>query len=45
VYLKKYPYALAVKGDYLTLEPNFYKLTDNRFGLGKKLTWNRINKI
>ncbi|MBQ5452141.1 MAG: pyridoxamine 5'-phosphate oxidase family protein [Bacteroidales bacterium] len=45
IYLKKYPYALAVKGDYLTLEPDFYKLTDNRFGIGKKLTWNRINKI
>jgi hypothetical protein len=43
VYLKKFPYALAVKGEYLTLKPDFYKLTDNRFGIGKKLIWNKIN--
>lgn len=43
LYLKKYPYAIAVPGDYIVLEPNFYKFTDNRFGIGKKLTWNKIN--
>ncbi|MBR4266976.1 MAG: pyridoxamine 5'-phosphate oxidase family protein [Bacteroidales bacterium] len=43
-YLKKYPFSLAVPGEYLILVPNFYKFTDNRFGIGKKLTWNKINK-
>lgn len=42
-YLKKFPYAIAAPGDYIVLEPDFLKLTDNRFGFGKKLTWNKIN--
>ena len=41
VYLKKFPYAAAVKGCYLVIEPDFLKLTDNRFGFGKKLVWNK----
>lgn len=40
-YLKHYPYAIAVPGTYVVLEPNYYKLTDNRLGFGKKLVWNR----
>ncbi len=44
IYLKKYPYALAVSGDYVALRPNFYKFTDNRFGIGKKLLWNSNKK-
>ncbi|MCQ2252355.1 MAG: pyridoxamine 5'-phosphate oxidase family protein [Bacteroidales bacterium] len=42
-YLKKFPYAIAAPGEYLVLEPDFMKLTDNRFGFGKKLTWNKVN--
>ena len=40
-YLKHYPYAIAVPGTYVVLEPEYYKLTDNRLGFGKKLIWNR----
>ena len=40
-YLKHYPYAIAVPGTYVVLEPDYYKLTDNRLGFGKKLIWNR----
>ncbi len=38
-YLKQYPYAIASPGEYLAIEPDFMKLTDNRFGFGKKLIW------
>lgn len=43
IYLKKFPYALAAPGEYVVIEPDFLKLTDNRFGFGKKLTWNKVN--
>jgi len=43
VYLKRFPYAIATPGEYLTIEPSFMKLTDNRFGFGKKLHWNKDN--
>ena len=39
-YLLKYPYAIAVSGTYVILKPNYYKLTDNRLGFGKKIVWN-----
>lgn len=42
-YLKKYPYAIASPGYYLAIEPLSMKLTDNRFGFGKKLLWNADN--
>ena len=44
-YLLKYPYAIAVPGTYVVLEPYFYKLTDNRLGFGKKIVWNRQDNI
>lgn len=40
-YLKEFPYAIASPGEYLAIEPDFMKLTDNRFGFGKKLIWNK----
>ena len=41
VYLKRFPYAIAVPGEYLSLEIDFFKMTDNRFGIGKKLIWTK----
>jgi len=38
-YLKKFPYALAMRLDLWKLDVNFYKLTDNNLGFGKKLIW------
>ena len=43
-YLSQYPYALAVPGEYLAIKPEFMKLTDNRFGFGKKLIWHNNNE-
>ena len=43
-YLKKYPYAIAVSGHYVILIPNYYKLTDNRLGFGKKIVWTNQDK-
>jgi hypothetical protein len=43
-YLKRFPYAIAAPGEYMVLIPDFMKLTDNRFGFGKKLIWNKVAK-
>lgn len=40
-YLKKFPYAVAMKLDIWVIEPDFIKLTDNRLGFGKKTVWKR----
>lgn len=40
-YLKRFPYAVLKKGDLWILEPDFFKLTDNRLGFGKKIRWNK----
>ncbi|HAN77599.1 MAG TPA: hypothetical protein DCQ31_07405 [Bacteroidales bacterium] len=40
-YLKKYPFARLMETNLWVLEPNFYKLTDNRLGFGKKLLWKK----
>lgn len=40
-YLKQFPYAIASPGEYLAIEPHYMKLTDNRFGFGKKLHWEK----
>ena len=39
LYFKRYPYALAMKPTLWRLEVDFFKLTDNRLGFGKKLIW------
>ncbi len=41
LYLKKYPFAKLMNTQLWILSPNFIKLTDNRLGFGKKLTWNK----
>ncbi|MCQ2976199.1 MAG: pyridoxamine 5'-phosphate oxidase family protein [Bacteroidales bacterium] len=43
VYLKKFPFAIAMSGEYIVLEPNLLKMTDNRFGFGKKFVWIKDN--
>lgn len=38
-YLKRFPYAVLVKTSFWVLYPVYAKMTDNRFGFGKKLIW------
>jgi uncharacterized protein len=40
-YLKRFPYAIAMKPDFWFLHINYVKLTDNRLGFGTKLEWER----
>lgn len=40
-YHKKYPMALAIKGEVFTIQLNEIKLTDSKFGFGKKINWKR----
>ncbi len=40
-YLKHYPYAILKLETMWELNVNFFKLTDNRLGFGKKLIWER----
>jgi len=40
-YLKRFPFALAVKLDLWILYIDYIKMTDNRLGFGKKLEWRR----
>ncbi|MBD3797064.1 MAG: pyridoxamine 5'-phosphate oxidase family protein [Campylobacterales bacterium] len=39
LYLKKFPYAIALKPKLWIIEVDFFKLTDNRLGFGKKIIW------
>lgn len=41
VYLKRFPYALALNPTLWSIEVSFFKMTDNRLGFGKKLIWMR----
>ena len=40
-YLKRFPFALAVKLDLWILHIDYIKMTDNQLGFGKKLEWRR----
>ena len=40
-YLKRFPFAIAVKLDLWMLPIDYIKMTDNRLGFGKKLEWVR----
>lgn len=40
-YLKRFPYAVMTTGKILAIEPDHMKQTDNRFGFGKKLIWDK----
>jgi uncharacterized protein YhbP (UPF0306 family) len=41
-YLRRFPFALAVKLDLWVLHIDYIKMTDNRLGFGKKLEWGQI---
>ena len=43
-YLKNYPYAILNMETMWELKVDFFKLTDNRLGFGKKLRWEREEK-
>lgn len=40
-YLRRFPYAALADLHLWIIKPDFMKLTDNRLGFGKKITWNR----
>lgn len=40
-YYKKYPFALAFKGELWVIQIDSIKMTDNTLGFGSKLTWQR----
>ena len=39
LYFKSFPYALALKPKLWKIEVDFFKMTDNRLGFGKKIIW------
>jgi uncharacterized protein len=41
LYFQKFPYALAMNPTLWSIEVDFFKLTDNRLGFGKKIIWTR----
>ena len=44
-YHKKYPMALAIKGEVFTIQLNDIKMTDSKLGFGEKISWKRVEKI
>ena len=40
-YMRRFPYAALFHTPFWVLEPTWAKLTDNRLGFGKKLTWEK----
>jgi len=40
-YLLRFPVALLMDTCFWVVEPDFIKMTDNRFGIGNKLIWER----
>ncbi|GHT75553.1 UPF0306 protein YhbP [Bacteroidia bacterium] len=43
-YLQCFPYAILIPSTLWIFEPTWAKLTDNRFGIGKKLIWEKSNE-
>ncbi len=39
LYFKTFPYALAISPKLWQIEVEYFKLTDNRLGFGKKIIW------
>jgi uncharacterized protein len=39
LYFKTFPYALALQPKLWIIEVDYFKLTDNRLGFGKKIIW------
>jgi uncharacterized protein YhbP (UPF0306 family) len=44
-YHKKYPVALAMQGETLTIQINSIKMTDSSMGFGKKIIWVRKEEV
>ncbi|PIF06651.1 MAG: hypothetical protein CSA36_00685 [Draconibacterium sp.] len=40
-YLKRFPYAVLMKTTLWVLTVDYFKMTDNRLGFGKKLIWEK----
>ena len=39
LYFKAFPYALVMKPKLFQIQVNYFKMTDNRLGFGKKIIW------
>ena len=39
LYFKTFPYALAISPKLWQIKVNYFKMTDNRLGFGKKIIW------
>lgn len=39
LYFKNFPYALALSPKLWQIQVNYFKMTDNRLGFGKKIIW------
>lgn len=39
IYFKKFPYALVMNPALWKIKVNYFKMTDNKLGFGKKLIW------
>jgi len=43
LYYKAFPYALAMNPKLWQIKINFFKMTDNKLGFGKKIIWRSTN--
>ncbi|SFV62408.1 hypothetical protein MNB_SM-6-1495 [hydrothermal vent metagenome] len=43
LYFKRFPYSLALRPTLWQIKANYFKLTDNRLGFGKKLIWQKTS--
>lgn len=44
IYLKRFPFAIALELELWSLSVDFMKMTDNKLGFGKKIIWKREQK-
>lgn len=44
-YYTKFPFAIAIAGEIWAVEVATIKMTDNTLGIGKKLTWERVQSV
>ena len=42
IYFKRFPYALTMQSILWEIKINYFKLTDNTLGFGKKIIWQRV---
>jgi uncharacterized protein YhbP (UPF0306 family) len=43
LYIKKFPYSAAMQINLWIIDAEYIKMTDNRLGFGKKLTWEKYS--